>query len=87
MTDDRILRKAIRKAIINGWNPPYLDGKNNPFSVIFRHDFAKAFWGEETKEVIHGIVTQIYFKPKWQYHLQQMVLEENPIKYLEKFLN
>lgn len=22
----------------------------------------------------------------WQYHLQQMVLEENPIKYLEKFL-
>lgn len=22
----------------------------------------------------------------WQYHLQQMVLEENPVKYLEKFL-
>lgn len=22
----------------------------------------------------------------WQYHLQQMVLEENPLKYLEKFL-
>lgn len=22
----------------------------------------------------------------WEYHLQQMVLEENPIKYLEKFL-
>lgn len=23
----------------------------------------------------------------WQWHLQQMVLEENPIKYLEKFLD
>jgi len=25
-------------------------------------------------------------KEAWQYHLQQMVLEEDPIKYLEKFL-
>lgn len=25
-------------------------------------------------------------KPVWQYHLQQMIVCENPVKYLEKFL-
>ena len=25
-------------------------------------------------------------EPAWEYHLQQMVIEENPIQYLEKFL-
>lgn len=28
-----------------------------------------------------------WYIPVWQYHLQMMVLEENPLKYLEKFLN
>lgn len=28
----------------------------------------------------------LIFLPAWQYHLQQMVISENPIKYLEKFL-
>lgn len=27
-----------------------------------------------------------FYQTGWQYHLQQMVLEENPLKYLEKFL-
>lgn len=27
-----------------------------------------------------------WYLPAWQYHLQQMVLEEEPLKYLEKFL-
>jgi len=60
----------------------------------FNHDFAKAFWGtlpcmlneygEAIKEGARGKKGQIM--QDWQYHLQQMVLEENPIKYLEKFL-
>ena len=65
--------------------------------MIFSHSFAKAFWGEAYHQVepkdlystpwdlYDGL--QLYQYPKaWQYHLQQMVLEENPIKYLEKFL-
>ena len=39
-------------------------------TIIFSHDFAKAFWGEDA----------------WQIRLQQQVLEKEPIKYLEKFL-
>lgn len=56
--------------------------------VIFNHDFAKALWGDEE----HG--TEDYYSPKhndcsgaewlktWEYHLKQMVIAEDPIKYL-----
>lgn len=62
--------------------------------IIFSHDWAEAFWGKK-------LVTQQFYemappngkwtliKEKnftWQYHLQQMVLEKEPLKYLEKFL-
>ena len=68
------------------------------YAVLFSHSFAKTFWGEEEITVgkINGGVfdngenleTKYYDDKRisWQYHLQQMVLEENPIKYLEKFL-
>lgn len=46
--------------------------------VIFSHDFAKAFWG--TGRI--GIV----WIPAWKYYLREMVLQEDPIKYLERFL-
>lgn len=46
-------------------------------SIIFSLEFAKAFWG-------NGVATPT--ERRWQYHLQQMVLEENPIKYLERYL-
>ena len=48
-------------------------------SIIFSHAFAKAFWGEW--ERVFGYETEL----KWQYHLQQMVLEKEPLKYLENF--
>lgn len=51
--------------------------------IIFSHDFAKAFWGEE---VIFNISSKVINLYSWQYHLQRMVLEEEPLKYLEKFL-
>ena len=64
------------------------------WEVIFDHDFAKAFWGEvfelewPVKEELDNnrIGYRIKTIPIWQYHLQQMVLEEEPLKYLEKFL-
>ena len=56
----------------------------NPIAIIFTHDFAKAFWGES-----YYITSDEFEDNKgiaWQYHLQQMVIAEEPLKYLEKFL-
>ncbi len=55
------------------------------------HDFAKALWGEEeSAEVITRWHRQSNIKddfigdliPNWKKHLQQMVIAEDPIKYL-----
>lgn len=98
MSDGEVLEKAIQKAIDNGWDilsstersgfnvgPSYYGGwfvqwSDDPedentliesdIEVIFNHDFAKALWGEAPK------------RPGWQYHLQQMVVADDPIKYL-----
>ena len=68
------------------------------YTTIFSHDFAKAIWGEYDKEdllpmikikgdfINTGIVEKNGLR-KWQTHLQQMVLEEEPIKYLKQFLD
>jgi len=69
------------------------------YEVIFSHDFAKAFWGEDQTMVIIDNEGDWYptndLGPckfyeirliEWQYHLQQMVIEENPINYLKKFI-
>ena len=56
--------------------------------IIFDPEFAKALWGE----VDDCADIQIYstFNKntpyRWQYHLSKMVLEKEPLKYLEKFL-
>lgn len=60
-------------------------------TTIFSHDFAKAFWGDEMKECLQLTTKGFYEKvktlfPTWKYHLQQMVLEAEPLKYIEKFL-
>ena len=114
MDQAQILKKALDKAIKNGWEfmgyknwdeylvASHFEGQAKDQittvalwwtkkvhhmekirweTIVYRHDFAKAFWGNEK---------HTYFNTKtiydWQYHLQQMVLEENPLKYLEKFL-
>lgn len=46
--------------------------------IIFNHGFAKSFWGSE--------MMLPDLDPAWKHHLQQMVLKENPITYLKKFL-
>jgi len=50
--------------------------------VIFNHDFAKALWGEEDAHEKFGLSADVTICPLWQYHLQQMVVADNPIKYL-----
>ncbi len=94
MTNEQILKKAVKRALRNG----YMGGKQiepdykgltfyipTTFFIIFSHSFAKAFWGTD----IIGSAAMFFNgtdKPAWQYHLQQMVLELEPLRYLEKFL-
>jgi len=124
MTNEEILKKAIEKAVENGyklpndwelfkdeehlwgWHVADYDGERDcTISVniekevntfIFDHEFVKAFWGEKLKEKGKPIFNddgieigwkgngEFYFV--WQYHLQTMVIEKEPLKYLEKFL-
>lgn len=71
--------------------------KLSPFDLIFSHSFAKAFWGIELKCLNCGKSLGVWEYQldcgcgnreieSWQYHLQQMVLSEDPIKYLERFI-
>lgn len=67
----------------------YMDEKKY-YDTIFSHDFAKAFWGEEKRSeplFDDGILDKKHNVNEsiWQYHLQQMVLCKEPLKYLEKF--
>jgi len=48
------------------------------YFVIFSHDFAKAFWGEEID--FHSN------KPQWKLAMGQLVLAEDRLKFLEMFL-
>lgn len=106
MNKGEVLKKAIQKAVKNGYIPP-IDIDNYAienlehsiriktyFSIIFSHSFAKVFWGKEddNRSIAEKFndyqanKTTSFKQPLWLYHLQQMVLEEDPIKYLEKFL-
>lgn len=127
MTDKEILTKAIEKASKNGcgfsaqYEERLASGEDfdteTVFRVLcFRHDFAKAFFGDggEMTWVATNTIDYICIDcghtkknckighpPKefkdgfhkgckkgevWKVYLQQMVLEEEPLKYLEQFL-
>ena len=91
MKDREILTNAIDKAIDKGYRilDP-IDAYKYYQVIIFSHSFAKAFWGEEyISNPIHdsdGDVINDIGDMAWKMHLQQIVLKEGPIKYLEKFL-
>jgi len=103
MTNEEILKKAIKKAINNGWKEGKwwlkefgdIDNINQvPLSeihfLLFKHNFAKTFWGEKESEykMKNWDDKEHYYNQKdWIFHLQQMVLEKEPLKYLEKFLD
>jgi hypothetical protein len=47
--------------------------------IIYNHDFAKALWGEDRYIAPDGAISGF---STWQYHLQQMVIAGDPLKYL-----
>lgn len=103
MTDREILQKSIEKAENNGFNIRNIncfDTFDIPPKLYVRFllckDFAKAFCGEDKLEPQDSYDFEFRYKGNligfgyyslWKYHLQQMVLYEEPLKYLEKFLD
>lgn len=85
MSDQEILDSAIEKAESNGWDSIYHD-EYHPLETIFDKNFAKALWGEQTDTLIvqnNSLnVQQVIDMNGWRYHLQRMVVAEDPIKYL-----
>lgn len=104
-SNEQILKKALKKAIGNGM-PMVIDAdrwitQEHYFEIIFSHDFAKAFWGEDKKVFEVAIPNDLTLSdieratevgvagrglPAYLWHLQQMVLEKEPLKYLAQFL-
>ena len=108
MTDEQILKKAMEKAVENGWKKEYpwiqeLNLETDKWSpwvithVIFSHSFAKAFYPKgwtcykdgqwQDCEESEGLMSRTPFVyPKYIYHLMESVQEEQPLKYIERFL-
>jgi len=94
----RAIQKALDSGwipIVFGVDPLEIERRNTKFIIegtdprayIYSHDFAKALWGENTwidpVSLEVGVMRHVSpHLPIWQYHLQQMVVAENPIKYL-----
>ena len=97
---EELLEAIIRKAEGCGYKEPsHMDSsiryggtcEKYYYPIIFSHDFAKAFWGEEMCDPFGGILYEKCERgeapEKWMIHLQRMVLQDDPILYLEQFLN
>ena len=63
-----------------------IDWQKREWGIIFSLSFAKAFWGESTSIILSDSNAVKGVAKNWEFHLQQMVLEKDPIKYLEKYI-
>ncbi len=86
MTDKEILNKVLKKVnkdlSLLEFESNYSNNDLLIYKYIFSHSFAKAFWGKEQ----HISDEWWIYRENWEHHLEVMVLEQEPIKYLEKFL-
>lgn len=59
------------------------DADVHAYEIIFGHDFAKALWGnEEDWELEEAPHKTGHNLERWEYHLQQMVIADDPLAYL-----
>jgi hypothetical protein len=70
---------------------------NEYYKYIVSHDFAKAFWGD-AKVDQYGLTQEersqacilpgfwSWHSVAWKHHLRQMVIEEDPLTYLDTYL-
>ena len=75
-----VLDRAIATANANGWKGSvvYPDVYRSPEQLIYNHDFARALWGKEAP----NNYCKMTGVDMWQFHLQQMVVADDPIAYL-----
>lgn len=93
----KILERAIQIAIANGYRQPDTpviiasgdELRRDVWWLIFNHEFAKALWPTvETRRCVNGCADpytgmESYIEQDdWVYHLQQMVIAEDPVAYL-----
>lgn len=66
------------------WHMPTAPSELSVFDIIFNHDFAKALWGEGEKFAWGNgpKEEEAWYTDGWRGHLQQMVIADDPIKYL-----
>jgi hypothetical protein len=64
------------------------------YSIIFRPSFAEALWGDDEYKNCRTCHRQHYDQtdmndnmPPWEYHLQEMVIADDPIEYLRSTLD
>lgn len=88
MTSPETYKKILEKAKAGGYSTDEFPAF---YGLIFEHEFAKAFFGNDsvTDYVYPAIEGQYKTEliPKWKYCLKRMVVEEDPIAYLEAYLN
>ncbi|MFX1536790.1 MAG: hypothetical protein ACFFDI_21445 [Promethearchaeota archaeon] len=78
--------------VLNFYNDYFKDNFDTNmdyYRIIFDHSFAKAFFGRKKTGAM--LAKTDGSKPReveeWELHIQQMVLCEDPIRYLKQFLN
>ena len=91
--DDSSVKEFSDDALLNQCR--FMISEGIHYRVIFSHNFAKAFWGDDEISV-DDIAPYALQNSEgnniwgtfiaWQYHLQQMVLSDDPIEYLKIFL-
>lgn len=96
MSNQEIIDKAYQKALDGGYLAPNGIAISPPqfMELVKLKMFAVALWGDEkiTLDATHALWGKEYksvksiqhdFKQRaWQHHLQQMVIADDPIKYL-----
>lgn len=84
MSNAEVLDRAIATANANGWKGSvvYPSVYRSPEQLIYNHDFARALWGKEAP----SNYCKMTGVDMWQYHLQQMVIAEDPIAYLSEHI-
>lgn len=101
MNDITNFKASIRlgQGFVRWFNNEGMEVIENVERVIFNHDFAKALWGEKRwsdQPAMHQYYDTLwdggpdefgYEGRMWQYHLQAMVIDPDPIKYLGEHLD
>lgn len=93
LSQEQKLKAIIDKAITHGFDDSYFLVAEHHFgfspavitAIVFTHDFAKAFWGEQS----HSTAAPTFSIPEWEDKIQILALTppEERIDFLYKFLH